>query len=105
MSRHGVPIRELYSECGVRKRVNDTTFHLNGILFRHALSSMKPAQPRKARELCIKVLSIAMNNLRARVAQIELAHAQTNEGDSGSNVPGALQRCADGSLEAWQASN
>ena len=35
---HRVPVRELNSERGVGKGVNDTTFHLDGILFRHALS-------------------------------------------------------------------
>ena len=38
MGNHGVSVRELNSERGVRKRVNNTTFHLDGILFRHALS-------------------------------------------------------------------
>ena len=32
---HSMTVRELNSERGVRKRVDDTSFHLNCILFRH----------------------------------------------------------------------
>jgi hypothetical protein len=34
---HRVAVLELHSERRVWKCVNDTSFHLNGILFRHAL--------------------------------------------------------------------
>jgi hypothetical protein len=35
---HGMPVYKLNFKRGIGKRVDDTTFHLNGILFRHALS-------------------------------------------------------------------
>jgi len=57
---YGVTVRELHAERSVRKRVDDTSFHLNCILFRHALSMRLPGAGPEARELCIKVDPIAM---------------------------------------------